>query len=53
MKRPFKTIGLVGKANHQATSQTLVQLYNFLTQLNYQVLVEEMVCTNLETTEDI
>ena len=53
MKRPFKTIGLVGKANHQATSQTLVQLYNFLTTLNYQVLVEEMVGTNLETTEDI
>ena len=47
MKRPFKTIGLVGKANHVETSQTLCQLYQFLTALDYEVLVEEMVGNNL------
>jgi len=48
MKRPFKTIGLVGKANHDATTQTLFELYQLLTSLNYQVLVEEVVGLSLE-----
>jgi len=48
MKRPFKTIGLVGKANHDATSQTLSQLHQLLTSLDYRVLVEEVVGLSLE-----
>ena len=48
MKRPFKTIGLIGKANHSATTQTLRQLYHYLNQNGYAVLVEEMVGTNLD-----
>jgi len=48
MKRPFNTIGLVGKANHHATSQTLSELYHLLISLDYQVLVEEMVGQDLE-----
>lgn len=47
MKRNFKTIGLVGKANHQGTTQTLCQLYQFLTSLGYQVVIEELVGNNL------
>jgi NAD+ kinase len=51
MKRPFKTIGLVGKANHDATTQTLSQLYQYLTSLDYEVLVEEIVGQNIKTTQ--
>lgn len=47
MNRLFKTIGLVGKANHDETTQTLCQLHQFFTSLGYKVLVEELVGTSL------
>ncbi len=43
MSKHFKTLGLIGKANHQATMATVKSLYEFLTSKGYQLLVEESV----------
>lgn len=43
MSLHFKTLGLIGKANHQATMATVKSLYEFLTSKGYHLLVEESV----------
>ena len=41
--RPFSTIGLIGKANHQATMTTVIAIYHFLNELGYNIIIEENV----------
>ena len=43
MSQHFKTVGLIGKANHEATMATVKSLYKFLTDKGYSPLVEESV----------
>ncbi|WP_462151586.1 NAD(+) kinase [Pseudoalteromonas xiamenensis] len=43
MTSPFKTIGLIGKPNHDGAAMTLHRLYTFLQALGFEVLVEERV----------
>ena len=43
MSQHFKTLGLIGKANHEATMATVKSLYEFLTGKGYHLLVEESV----------
>lgn len=52
MKRQFNSIGLIGKPNHQETKQTINELYNFLLDNNYDVLVEERAGAQL-TQQDV
>lgn len=48
MAKHFKTIGLIGKANHEATMTTVKSLYTFLTDQGYSPIVEENVANYLE-----
>jgi len=48
MAQHFKTVGLIGKANHDATMATVNSLYNFLTAQGYTPLVEESVANYLQ-----
>ncbi|MFC3034575.1 NAD(+) kinase [Pseudoalteromonas fenneropenaei] len=48
MTTPFKTIGLIGKPNHEGAALTLHRLYTFLQALGCEVFVEERVGVNLE-----
>lgn len=48
MAKHFKTIGLIGKANHEATMATVKSLYKFLTDQGYSPIVEEGVASYLE-----
>ncbi|MFY8327215.1 NAD(+) kinase [Pseudoalteromonas sp. ZZD1] len=41
MESPFKTIGLIGKANHDGAATTLQRLYTFLNALGFNVIVEQ------------
>lgn len=50
MKRLFNKIGLIGKANHPATNQTIAQLNEFLSELDYDVYVEERTSDDLNLT---
>ena len=43
MTQLYKTIGLIGKPHHDGTSATIEILYKYLTEHNYQVLVESSV----------
>ncbi|MCG7533684.1 NAD(+) kinase [Pseudoalteromonas sp. OOF1S-7] len=43
MSAPFKTIGLIGKPNHDGAALTLQRLYTFLQALGYEVFVEQRV----------
>jgi NAD+ kinase len=47
MASPFKTIGLIGKVNHEGAAITLHRLYTFLQALGYKVLVEKIVGTQI------
>ncbi|WP_231916642.1 MULTISPECIES: NAD(+) kinase [Rheinheimera] len=47
MSHAFRTIGLIGKPNHQGANHTLVSLYHFLKQYQLQVYVEEKVAGSL------
>ncbi|GAA5213766.1 NAD(+) kinase [Corallincola platygyrae] len=47
MKKTFQTIGLIGKPHHEGANQTLLQLYQYLTQKGLDVLVEERVASEL------
>lgn len=47
MKRFFNTVGLIGKANHNGTSDTITLLHDILSGLGYEVLVEERVAGSL------
>lgn len=48
MKRLFNRIGLIGKANHQAASQTINEIHCLLCAHGYEVLVQERACNDLE-----
>lgn len=41
MKRLFNKIGLIGKANHSATNQTITELHQLLKEHGYDIYVEE------------
>ncbi|MDA8622114.1 NAD(+) kinase [Psychrosphaera sp.] len=43
MDKHFKTIGLIGKANHQETMQTVNELYEFLKNEKVVVIVDEQI----------
>ena len=43
MDKHFKTIGLIGKANHNATMQTVNELYQFLIDESLNVIVDEQI----------
>jgi len=47
MKRLFNKIGLIGKANHNATNQTITEIHQQLTQHGYEILVEDRACNDL------
>ena len=51
MAKHFKSIGLIGKANHEATMITMKSLYHFLTAQGYTPIVEESVAGYLEDSE--
>ncbi|RCU48768.1 MULTISPECIES: NAD(+) kinase [Corallincola] len=51
MKKPFQTVGLIGKPHHEGANQTLLQLHKFLTQRGLNVVVEERVATELAITD--
>lgn len=50
MTQHFKSIGLIGKANHDATKGTVVGLYQFLCDQGYQPIVEENVASYIDDT---
>lgn len=52
MSSPFKTIGLIGKPNHEGAALTLHRLYTFLQALGFDVLVEERVGAQIESIEN-
>jgi NAD+ kinase len=43
MATHFKTIGLIGKANHKATMNTVLELYAHLKEGGYDIVVEDAV----------
>jgi len=47
MKRLFNKIGLIGKANHSATNQTISEIHLLLTQQGYDVYTEDRACDEL------
>jgi len=47
MKRLFNKIGLIGKANHNATNQTITEIYQLLTRDGYEMLVDDRACNDL------
>ncbi|QTH64893.1 NAD(+) kinase [Psychrosphaera ytuae] len=48
MAEHFKTIGVIGKANHEATMQTVQELYEFLGEQGYRVIVEENIAHHIK-----
>jgi len=48
MAQHFKTIGLIGKANHDATMETVVGLYNFLLSKGHNLIIEENVANYID-----
>ncbi len=48
MTQPYKTIGLIGKPNHRGATATITALHNYLTENNYQVLVESCVAASID-----
>ena len=47
MKQLYKTIGLIGKPNHQGASATIKVLHDYLHSNNYKVLIEQTVAQSL------
>jgi len=47
MAQQFKTIGLIGKPNHQGANATITALHQYLIDNNYQVLVENPVASSI------
>ena len=43
MSQVYKTIGLIGKPNHNGAAETLKVLYHYLVEQNYNVLIEKSV----------
>ena len=48
MNKQYKTIGLIGKPNHQGASATIKTLYQYLHENDYQVIVESSVAPSIE-----
>ncbi len=47
MAKLYKTVGLIGKPNHQGASATIETMLNFLLEHKYQVLVESTVAQSI------
>ncbi|MCO4799883.1 MAG: NAD(+) kinase, partial [Colwelliaceae bacterium] len=47
MSKLYKTVGLIGKPNHNGASITINALYQFLTKEGYQVLIESSIAKSL------
>jgi len=50
MAQLYKTIGLIGKPNHEGASATIQTLSEYLLANNYQVIIENSVAQSLDTT---
>ena len=48
MSQLYKTIGLIGKPNHEGASATITTLHDYLTLQGYQVIVERSVAKSLD-----
>lgn len=48
MSQLYKTIGLIGKPNHEGASATITTLHDYLTSQSYQVIVERSVAKSLD-----
>ena len=48
MKQLYKTIGLIGKPNHEGAKATIEALHQHLHNQNYQVLVEDSVAQTVD-----
>ena len=48
---PFRTIGLLGKPHHAGALHTTEQLYRFLRQQGYPVLIERLLASQLQLPE--
>ena len=48
MAQHYKTIGLIGKPNHEGASTTIQTLHEYLLENNYQVIVEQSVAQSLD-----
>ena len=48
MKQLYKTIGLIGKPNHEGAKATIEALHQHLHNQNYQVLVEDTVAQTVD-----
>lgn len=46
MSPHYKTIGLIGKPDHQGASATIAVLYDYLIENNYQVIIENSVANS-------
>ncbi len=47
MAKHYKTIGLIGKPNHDGASATIEILYNYLLEKNYQIIIEQSVANSI------
>ncbi len=47
MSKLYKTIGLIGKPNHQGASATIETLYQYLNENGYQIIVESSVAPSI------
>ncbi|WP_448213370.1 NAD(+) kinase [Colwellia sp. MEBiC06753] len=47
MSQLYKTIGLIGKPNHEGASATILSLYQYLQENGYQVIVERSVAKSI------
>lgn len=47
MAQHYKTIGLIGKPNHDGASATINILYDYLKKNNYQIIIEQAVAQSL------
>ena len=47
MAQHFKTIGLIGKPDHQGANATITTLHQYLIENKYQVLVEKSVASSI------
>jgi len=48
MSKLYKTVGLIGKPNHEGASATITALYQYLDKSGYQVLIESSVAPSVD-----
>jgi len=48
MSKLYKTVGLIGKPNHEGASTTISALYEYLHEQGYKVLIESTVANSLD-----